>query len=105
LVGVVIVLVVGAGIRACDHPAAIYYFHTVDQHTLVVGTDTGPWSWTRVTGVSETPTTITVWVSSLELPLPGADARHVVELVVKLHDPIGNRAEVAGSGGVRFTGT
>ncbi len=73
---VLVVLLIGGTIRAADHPATIYYFHVVDQHTLVVGVSTGPWSWTRVTGVSEMPSTIAVWVSSLDLPLPGSDVRH-----------------------------
>lgn len=104
-VGAVLVLALGAGIRACDHPAPIYYWKTVDQYTLVVGVDTGPWSWTRVTGVEETSTSVTVWVSSFEFPLPGTDVRHPVELTVKLRDPLGGRIEIAGSGGVAHAGS
>ena len=41
--------------------------------TLVVGTVTGPGAWTRVTSVTESPSTVTITVSSLLVQLgPGA---------------------------------
>jgi hypothetical protein len=99
-VAVVLVLVVMA-IRALDSASWIQYYRVVDDQTLVVGTTEGPGAWTRVTNITETPSTVTITVSSLLIRLgPGTAVGIPVESVAKLHDPIGNRTVLDGSSGL-----
>ena len=58
------VLVIVA-IHSLDSPSWIYYYRVVDDRTLVLGTVTGQGAMTRVTSVTETPTKVTITVSSL----------------------------------------
>jgi hypothetical protein len=99
------------GMAACtilvtDRAVWIEYYRVVDQQTLVVGADTDSHSWTRVTSVVETATTVTITVRALPPPItsPGG-AGQGLELIVKLRDPIGSRTVVDGSSGgaVAFT--
>jgi hypothetical protein len=85
--------------RALDRATPMNYYRIVDQQTLVVGTVTGPASWTRVVGVAETPSTITITVSSLDAPVPGTDVGYPLELTVKLVYPIGGKTVLDGSSG------
>jgi hypothetical protein len=64
IIAVALALAVVA-VRSLDSPSWIYYYRVADDHTLVVGTVTGPSAWTRITGVIETPTSITITVSSI----------------------------------------
>jgi len=48
------VVVVFVAIRLLDRPSAFYYARVVDDHTVVIGTVSGPGVWTRVTSVQET---------------------------------------------------
>jgi len=100
VIGVVLV-VLFATYRALDRPSWIYYYRVGDDdRTLVVGMSEGPNAWTRVTNVSETPTTVTITVSSILIQLgPGAAYAVPVERAVKLTDPIGSRTVVDGSSG------
>ncbi|OGN80893.1 MAG: hypothetical protein A2X23_06550 [Chloroflexi bacterium GWC2_73_18] len=98
VVAVVVVLVV-AWVRALDRAMPIEYYRVVDAQTVVVGSLTGAGAWTRLTSVVETPAAVTVTVSSLQAPLPGAGAANLLELVVKLHDPLGSRPVIDGSDG------
>lgn len=99
-VAVILVLVVTA-VRLLDGALWIYYYRVTDDRTLVVGTVTGPVAWTRVTSVSETPSTVTITVSSLSIQLgPGTALGYPVESVAKLHDPIGSRTVIDGSNGL-----
>ena len=88
VVAVLVALLLG-GIRLQDQPTTIYYYRVVDQQTLVVGTTVGPWAWMRVTSVNETPSTVTITVSSLLAPMGGSYGR--LELLVKLAAPLGSR--------------
>lgn len=89
-VGIAIVVVVFVAIRLLDRPAPIYYVRLVDDRTVVIGTVSGPGTWTRVTTVAETPTGITLGVRSLRAPLPGT-GDDVTELTVHLGEPIGDK--------------
>ncbi|MGA3057309.1 MAG: hypothetical protein ABSE70_04630 [Candidatus Limnocylindrales bacterium] len=100
------------GMAACtilvtDRAVRIEYYRVVDEHTLVVGAETENRSWTRVTSVVETTTTVTITVRALPPPITlGVDgAGQGLELIVKLRDPIGSRTVVDGSRGqvVEFT--
>ena len=97
---VVLGLVV-AVVRSADGTLWINYYRFVDEHTLVVGTVAGPGAWTRITSVIETPSTITITVSSLLVRLGAGTAVGIpVESVAKLHDPRGDRTVVDGSSGL-----
>lgn len=100
VVAVVLVLVLSV-VRLLDGASWIQYYRVVDDRTLVVGTSTGPGAWTRVTSVSETPSTVTITVSSLQIRLgPGTAVGVPVESVAKLDDPIDARAVIDGSSGL-----
>ena len=95
---VIVLAVTVVAVRSLDSASWIYYYRVVDEHTLVVGTVTGPGAWTRVTSVAETPSTITITVSSLEFRLgPGTAVGVSVESTAKLRDPIGSRTVIDGS--------
>ncbi len=96
----VVVLAVAA-VRALDSVSSITYYRVIDDRTLVVGTIEGPGAWTRVTSVAETPSTVTITVSSL-LFQPGAgEAVGVfVESTATLHDAIAGRTVIDGSSGL-----
>lgn len=81
-----------------DRPAPVNAYREVDNRTIVVSTVTGPATWTRVTDVTETPTSVVVRVSSLSAPLPGA-GDDILELPVLLSAPIDGRTVVDGNGG------
>jgi hypothetical protein len=95
----VLVVIVIASIRALDRTMPIENYRVVDQQTLAVEIVTGPGSWTRVTGVTETPSSVTITVSSLQAPLPGSAVGLWLELTVKLSEPLGNRSVVDGRSG------
>jgi hypothetical protein len=100
-VGIVIVaVVVGVFVLVLDRPAPLDYYRMVDDHTIVVGTVTGPATWTRITGLVETPESVTVFVSSLRAPLPAA-GDDTTEIRVVLRDSLGGRTVIDGNSGVR----
>ncbi len=95
-----VLLLVASAIRLLDGASWIYYYRVVDERTLAVGTATGKGASTRVTSVVETPTTVTITVSSFLFQLgAGTDAGITVESIARLRDPIGNRSVIDGSSG------
>jgi hypothetical protein len=96
---VVVVVLAIAWVRLLDRAMPISYYRVVDAQTIVLGSLTGRGAWTRLTSVAETPTAVTVTVSSLLAPLPGTAEGYSLELLVKLHDPLGSRPVVDGSNG------
>jgi hypothetical protein len=100
LVATVLVLAFAA-IRSLDNPSWTYYYRVVDERTLVVGTTAGTGAWTRVTSVVETPSTVTITVSSLLVQLgPGTAVGVPVESSAILRDPIASRTVIDGSSGL-----
>ena len=100
IVVAVVLLLVASAVRLLDGASWIYYYRVVDDRTLAVGTTTGRGAWTRVSSVVETPTTVTITVSSFLLQLgAGTGAGVPVESIVKLRDPIGSRSVIDGSSG------
>ena len=98
--GVVFVLVI-LSVRALDSASTIAYYRVVNDQTLSVGTIEGHNAWTRVTALDESPTSVTITVSSFLFQLgPGTADGVPVVTEVKLHDPIGTRAVVDGSSGL-----
>jgi hypothetical protein len=101
VVAAVVLVLLVASIRALDGSLSIYYYRVVDDQTLAVGTVTGHGAWTRVTGLTETPTTVTITVSSLLFqPWPGTAVGVPVESEVKLRDRIGDRTVIDGNSGL-----
>jgi hypothetical protein len=97
----VIPVLVVVAVRLLDSASWIYYYRIVNDQTLVVGTVEGPGAWTRVTSIDETPSTITVTVSSLLVRLgAGTSVGIPVESVAKLHDPLRDRTVVDGNSGL-----
>lgn len=93
-----VAVLVFTGYRLLDSATWIYYYRAVDAQTLLVGTDSGPGAWVRVTNVTETPTTVTITVSSLFIQLgPGTAEGVPYESIAKLRDPLGSRTVVDGS--------
>ena len=106
VVAVTVLVLAVVAVRSLDSPSWIYYYRVVDEHTLVVGTVAGPGAWTRVTSVIETPSTVTITVSSLLVQLgPGSAAGVPVESTAKLRDPIASRTVIDGSSGLPVQGT
>ncbi len=97
---VLIVLILAfAAVRLADQGTPIHYYRVIDDHTLILGTVTGPWRWTRITTAVETTSLVTVGVSSLSAPLPGF-GDDVDELKVTLRGPIGGRTVIDASSGL-----
>jgi hypothetical protein len=91
----VIVVLIGLMFFGLDRAAGIYYYRTINDYAISVGTTSGPNTWTRVTGVVETDTSVTVYVKSMSAPLPGT-GDDVYELTVRLANPLGGRTVVDG---------
>ena len=97
---IVLLLVLDATIHNLDSAQSIVYYRLVGDRTLVVATVTGHGAWTRVTGLSETPSTVTITVSSFIVQIGAGTAEGVpVESTVTLHEPLGGRTVVDGSSG------
>jgi hypothetical protein len=100
LVLALVAALVFVGYRQLDRATWIYYYRVVDDHTLLVGTVGGPGASVRVTDVTESPTTITIIVTSFFFQLgPSTDMGVSYESVAKLRDPIGGRTVIDGSSG------
>ena len=94
------VIAVVAAYHLLDVPTRIYSYRVVDDRTVVLGTTSGRGAWMRVTGINETPVTVTITVSSLFIQLgPGTAEGIAYESVARLHDPLGSRTVVDGSDG------
>jgi uncharacterized protein (DUF58 family) len=65
-------------------------YHVVDERTIEVTVAVAPRSWTRVTGVAETPTEVRVTVESLDwpIPLPGAGYLELRTLTLSLANAV-----------------
>ena len=101
VVAAVVLVLAVAAVRSLDSPSWIDYYRVVDERTLVVGTDAGPGAWTRVTSLIETPSTVTVTVSSLFVQIgPGTAAAVPVESTVILRDPIASRTVIDRTSGL-----
>lgn len=97
----VIVLLAIVTFGILDGPTRISAYRILDARTLLVEVTSGPGS-VRVTEVSETPATVTVTVRALIIQLGPATAGGTrYELVVKLHDPLGNSTVLDGWDGER----
>ena len=92
VLAVVAVLVV-LSVRVQDRLQYFDCYVKLDRWNIAVTTATGAGTWTRVTSVSETPTSIVIGVSSLIAPLPGTGDNQVF-LPVHLANPFANRTVI-----------
>jgi hypothetical protein len=96
--GVVLLLIV-VSVRSLDRPAPIFYFRVVNDRTLVLGSVSGPGTWTRLTRSEEGADTVMLGVNSLTAPLPGY-GDDTIEITVTLNEPIGAKAVIDSSTGL-----
>jgi hypothetical protein len=93
----VALVVVGVLILAQNSTVLVPFVNSyllVNQRTISVKVGVAACSWTRVTGVAETPTEVRVTVETLPcpIPLPGTAGLAVRELTVALAADLGTRA-------------
>jgi hypothetical protein len=104
LAAAVCLVVVLLSIRALDRDTRIDYYRVLDPQTIGVETTGGEGSWTRITSVVETSSSMTIEVSSLSVPfLPGTTDGSFLELGVRLSQPLGTREVIDGSRGDTLT--
>ena len=100
--GVIVVggLIAGVSFVALDRPDPIDYYRLVGDQTIVVGALTGQATWSRVSSVTETPTSVVVAVRSFDIPfVPRAEGGLLIEYVVTLDSPLGDRTVLDASTG------
>ena len=96
----VLLIVAVLTIRFLDRPNPIDFYRVIGHQTIGLETSAGPGSWTRVTSVVETSSSVTVVVSTIAISFgPSADVRSFVEATAKLGSPLGDRTVVDGSSG------
>jgi len=73
-------------------------YDAIDAHTLRVTTCSAPaLTWTRLTRIAERSTEVEITVKSFTLPLPVGSSCEVVEFMVTLEAPIGDREVTDGT--------
>jgi hypothetical protein len=97
--------VVGAGLAlawvvlAGTSSAPVQSYRVVDPQTIVVVVGGAPHGWTRVSGVTESATAVAVSAQTTTwLPGPGTASLELVELTVRLAQPLDGRTVTDGSG-------
>ena len=96
---------VGAGLAlawvvlAGTESAPVQSYRVVDPQTIVVVVGGAPHGWTRVSGVAESALTVAVSAQTTTwLPGPGTANLELVELTVRLAQPLDGRTVTDGSG-------
>lgn len=97
LVALVALVVVGWTL-AYYASTPIPYYRVLDEHTIIVGAQTGTGFWAGVTSVAETNASVVVSVHDVRAPLPQTGTK-VVEFTLTLRDPLGDRIVVDASDG------
>jgi hypothetical protein len=101
IVMAVIVVLAFTAYRMLDARSTIDYYRAVDPQTLMVGTTEGAGAWTRVTSVVETPSTVTITVTSFWFQLgPSTEMAYFAESVARLQQPLGSRTVIDGTTGM-----
>jgi hypothetical protein len=91
---------------ALDRAAPIDYYRLVGDRTIVLGALTGQVTWTRVSSVTETPTSVVVAVQSFRIQFgPGTGAAFPIELVLTLAAPLDGRTVVDAATGAAVRAT
>jgi hypothetical protein len=79
--------------------APVQSYRVVDPQTIVVVVGGAPHGWTRVSGVAESASTVAVSAQTTTwLPGPGTANLELVELTVRLAQPLNGRAVTDGTG-------
>ncbi len=100
LVALLVLAAAVAVIRYEDRAGPFNFYQLVDERTIEVDVFAPDTGWTRVTGVVESSTEVTITVSTLEWQLgPGYINERPAALTVMLKDPLGSRAVVDASTG------
>jgi hypothetical protein len=77
----------------------IDYYRVADGNVLTVGVVSGAGTWTRVTQVDESASSVIVTVRSLSIPfLAGSAVGHRLELEVALSQPLADRSVIDATG-------
>lgn len=94
---VVALLVAGIALLLAQNSTVLYpdmdSFVLLDQRTIALRVAHAPCSWTRVTGVTESPDDVRVRVETwpCPIPAPGTSSLAMTELAVSLADDLGSR--------------
>jgi len=102
----VVVAAVWALVAVYDRAQPLDYYRLVGDRTIIVGTITGRGTWTRVSSVTETPTSVVVAVRSLPIPfVPAAGVGIRIEFVITLETPLRDRTVVDAATGAAVRGS
>jgi hypothetical protein len=94
------VIVTLAVLRLLYQPLELQSYQVVDPQNLNVVGFGAKTAWTRVAGVNETATSVTISVDALSFePFPHTDAGYRIEVLVHLNAPVGNKEVIDGSTG------
>lgn len=93
VVGLIAIVVVAFGLLL-DDAAPIDYYRDTGPNEIVVGAESAPSLWSRVTSVVESDTQVVVNVRSVRAPV--ASAGGVAEFTVELTAPLGTRQVIDG---------
>ncbi len=98
----VVLVLVGLILADLNTVVRIDRYRVVDQRTIVISVYVEPLGWTRVTGVTETPTEVRITVEDLAWPALGPQAATLTlrELTVSLSADLGDRVVRDGLGNV-----
>jgi len=90
-----------ATLRLLYQPLTLESYRALDPQTLVVVGFGAPNAWTRVSNVSETPSTVSVSADrfTFQLPLPGTAIGATIEVEVRLEAPLAGRTVIDASTG------
>jgi hypothetical protein len=95
-----VIVVLLATLRLLYQPLTLESYRTPDPQTLVVVGYGARDSWTRVSDVSETPSTVTVSVDKFSVQLgPATNIGAPIEVEVRLDAPLAGRTVIDGSTG------
>lgn len=95
-----VVVAAAALFAVSDRADPLDYYRPVGDRIIVVGTITGRGTWTRVSSVTETPTSVVVAVRSFHIPfVPASGVGIPIEFVLTLAAPLDGRTVVDASTG------
>ncbi len=104
VLGVVVILALIA-IRLLDQPLRLESYQALDDETVAVMGYGAPYSWPRVTSVTETDSTVTITVNAITLQLgPGTSVATRLYVPVYLGEPLEGRTVIDGSTGQEVPG-
>jgi hypothetical protein len=104
VLGLVIIVTLAAVLRLLYQPLELQSYQVVDPQNIKVVGFGAETAWTRVAGVNETDTSVTISGDALSFePFPHTDAGYRIEVPVHLSSPLGNKEVIDGSTGFPIT--